>query len=209
MLYSREYITESTLLGIWKIEETREELLSLLCHHEWIQNIYSIKSESRVLEILAARVLFKELLGEEKEIYYNSSGKPFFTDESYHISVSHTRGYVGVALNKHKFLGLDLEQVSEKIFRVRNRLISSHEYIDQNNELIHLLLHWSAKEAMIKFLDVEGIDIRKHLFIDKFIPRQKGCFPAAESRTETHYQFDVYYRVEKDFVVVCLEANDF
>ncbi|MFV0537450.1 MAG: 4'-phosphopantetheinyl transferase family protein [Dysgonomonas sp.] len=209
MLYSREYITETTLLGIWKIEESREELLSMLDYHEWVQNIYSIKSESRVLEILAARVLFKELLGEEKEIYYNSSGKPFFTDESYHISVSHTRGYVGVALNKNKFLGLDLEQISEKIFRVRSRLISPHEYIDENNELIHLLLHWSAKEAMIKFLDVEGIDIRKHLFIDKFIPRERGCFPASESRTETHYQFDVYYRVEKDFVVVCLEANDF
>ncbi len=209
MLYSIEYITESTLLGIWKIEESREELLSMLHHHEWIQNIYSIKSESRVLEILAARVLFKELLGEEKEIYYNSSGKPFLADKSYHISVSHTRGYVGVALNKHKLLGLDLEQVSEKIFKVRSRLISPHEYIDENNELIHLLLHWSAKEAMIKFLDIEGIDICKHLFIDKFIPRKKGYFPAAESRTETHYQFDAYYRVEKDFVVVCLEANDF
>ncbi|MDR1090119.1 MAG: hypothetical protein LBL79_03510 [Prevotella sp.] len=209
MLYSREYITESTLLGIWKTEETRDELLSMLCHHEWIQNIYSIKSESRVLEILAARVLLKELLGEEKEICYNSSGKPFLTDGSYHISVSHTRGYVGVALNKDKFPGLDLEQISGKIFRVRSRLISSHEYIDRDNELIHLLLHWSAKEAMIKFLDVEGIDIRRHLFVDRFIPRQKGCFPASESRTETHYQFDVYYRVEKDFVVVCLEANAF
>lgn len=209
MLYSKEYITETTLLGIWKIEETREELLSMLCHHEWIQNIYSIKSESRVLEILAARVLFKYLLGEEKEIYYNSSGKPFLTDGSYHISVSHTRGYVGVVVNKERFLGLDLEQISEKIFRVRSRLISPYEYIDKDNELIHMLLHWSAKEAMIKFLDVEGIDIRKHLFIDRFIPRQKGCFPASESRTETHYQFDVYYRVEKDFVVVCLEANDF
>lgn len=209
MLYSKEYITESTLLGIWKIEETREELLSMLQHHEWIQSIYTIKSESRILEILAARVLFKELLGEEKEIYYNSSGKPFLTDKSYHISVSHTKGYVGVVLNKEKFVGLDLEQISDKIFRVRERLISPYEYIDKDNELIHLLLHWSAKEAMIKFLDIDGIDIRRHLFIDKFIPREKGHFPAAESRTETHYQFDVYYQMEKDFVVVCLEANEF
>jgi phosphopantetheinyl transferase len=209
MLYSKEYITESTLLGIWKIEEKREELLSMLQRHEWVQNIHSIKSKSRVLEILATRVLFKELLGEEKEIHYSSSGKPFLTDGSYHISVSHTKGYVGIVLNEKKFVGLDLEQISKKIYKVRERLISPYEYIDKNNELIHLLLHWSAKEAMIKFLDINGINIRRHLFVDKFTPRQKGYFPAAESRTETHYQFDVHYKVEPDFVMVCLEANDF
>jgi phosphopantetheinyl transferase len=209
MLYSKEYITESTLLGVWKIEETREELLSMLQHHGWVRNINSVKAESRVLEILAARVLFKELSGEEKEVFYNSSGKPFLTDGSFHISISHTRGYVGVALNKEKSVGLDLEQISEKIYKVRSRLISPCEYIDKDNELIHLLLHWSAKEAMIKFLDIDGIDICKHLLIDRFIPHEKGYFSAAESRTETHYQFDIFYKVEKDFVIVCLEANEF
>lgn len=209
MIYLKEYISESTLLGVWKIEETRDELLSLLSHHEWVQNIYSIRSESRVLEVLTARILLKELLGEEKEVYYSSSGKPILTDNSFHISVSHTRGYVAVAINKDRLIGLDIEQISDKIFRVESRLMSESEYIDENNRLIHLLLHWSAKEAMFKFLDVEGVDFRRHLFIDRFIPREKGIFPTAESRTETHYQFDAYYRVEPDFVMVCLEANDF
>lgn len=207
MLYSKDKISGSTLLGIWKIEETREELLSKLDHPEWVQNIYSVKAESRVLEILAARVLFKELLGEEKEVYYNSSGKPFLVDESYHISVSHTRGYVGVVVNSDHFVGLDLEQISSKILKVRSRLISVNEYIDENNEMIHLLLHWSSKEAIIKFLDMEAIDVRKHLFVEKFIPQEKGYFQASECRTQTHYQFDAYYKIEKDFVVVCLQAN--
>lgn len=148
MLYLKEYITASTFVGIWKIEESRDELLSFLSCHEWIQNIYSIKSESRVLEILCARILMKELMGEEKEVYYNQSGKPFLTDKSYHISVSHTKGYVAVAVNQVKHMGLDIEQISEKIRRVQSRLIAGSEYIDKENELIHLLLHWSAKEAM-------------------------------------------------------------
>lgn len=209
MLYYKDYITDSTYLGIWKIEESREELLSSLSHQEWVELIYSIKSPSRILEILAARILLKELTGEEKQVKYTASGKPYLVDESYHISVSHTRGYVAVAVNKAMRLGLDIEQISEKIRKVRSRLISESEYVDENNELIHLLLHWSAKEAMFKFLDMEGVDFRKHLFVEKFTPRPYGVFSAAESRTITHYQFDAFYRVEKDFVIVCLQANDF
>lgn len=207
MLYAKEYITESTLIGIWKVEESRDELLSLLSHHAWVQNIYSIKSESRVLEILSARILIKELTGEEKEVYYNKSGKPFLVDKSYHISVSHTRGYVAVAVNKEKHIGLDIEHISEKIKRVQSRVIASCEYIDRENELIHLLLHWSAKEAMFKFLDVEGVDFLHNLSVSPFTPEKQGCFHASETRTDKRYKFNAFYRVEDEFVMVCLEAD--
>lgn len=207
MLYTKEYITGATLIGIWKIEESREELLSLLSHREWIQNINTIKSESRVLEILSARILIKELTGEEKEVYYNYSGKPFLVDQSYHISVSHTKNYVAVAVNKEKHIGLDIEYISEKIKRVRSRVIAPCEYIDKENELIHLLLHWSAKEAMFKFIDVEGVDFLNNLFVSSFTPESKGSFMASEARTEEQYNFKAHYKVGKEFVMVCLEAD--
>ena len=209
MLYLIENIFDSTSVAIWKIEESRDELLSLLSHHEWVQNIYSIKSESRVLEILCARILMKELMGEEKEVYYNQSGKPFLADKSHHISVSHTKGYVAVAVNKIKHVGLDIEQISEKIRRVQSRLIAEGEYIDKDNELIHLLLHWSAKEAMFKFIDVEGVNFLNHLFVDRFTPsRNSGTFRASETRTDKAYEFNAYYKINKYFVLVCLEADD-
>ncbi|MFV0417255.1 MAG: 4'-phosphopantetheinyl transferase family protein [Dysgonomonas sp.] len=208
MLYAKEYITESTLIGIWKIEESRDKLLSLLSHHEWIQNIHTIKSESRVLEILSARILIKKLTGEEKEVYYNDSGKPFLVDQSYHISVSHTKNYVAVAINEEKHIGLDIEYISEKIKRVRSRVIASTEYIDKENELIHLLLHWSAKEAMFKFLDVEGVDFLNNLFVSSFTPEKEGSFMASETRTENQHNFKAHYKVGEEFVMVCLEADN-
>lgn len=195
------------MLGIWKVEEDREGLLSLLRRHEWIQNIYPIKAESRVLEILSARILIKELTGEEKEVYYNDTGKPFLADKSFYISVSHTRGYVSVAINKEKPIGLDIEYISEKIRRVQSRLISEHEYIDRDNELVHLLLHWSAKEAMFKFLDAEGVDFRRHLFVSKFTPQKEGTFSAKEVRSSGEIDFKAYYRVGKEFVMVCIEEE--
>lgn len=207
MLYFKDYITSSTLLGIWKVDEDRTGLLSLLSHKEWIQNIYSIRSESRVLEILSARILIKELTDEEREIQYNDNGKPFLTDKSYHISVSHTKGYVAVAINKEKPIGLDIEYISEKIRRVQSRLIAKDEYIDPANELAHLLLHWSAKEAMFKFLDKEGVDFRENLFVAKFTPQQEGTFSAYETRTEQNTHFNAYYKIENQFVMVCIEEN--
>jgi len=206
MLYFKDYITDTTLLAVWKIEESQEELLSILQHHEWVQYIYSIKSETRILEILTARILIKDLTGEEKEVYYNNSGKPLLTDKSFQISVSHTKGYVAVAINKKKTIGLDIERISEKIKRVQTRIISNDEYIDSDNELIHLLLHWSAKEAMFKFLDTEGVDFLRHLLVDKFTPKKVGKFSTSEKRTPNKYNFKASYKVENDFVIVCLEA---
>lgn len=195
------------MLGIWQVEESRDTLLADLSHHEWIQNIHTIKSESRVLEILVARLLIKELLGEEKEVYYKASGKPYLTDQSYHISVSHTKKFVAVAINKDKPIGLDIEQISEKIKRVQSRVIGEGEYIDSGNELVHLLLHWSAKEAMFKFMDSDNVDFRKDLFVSRFIPEKAGVFFASESRTDSNHQFSAYYKVQKDFVLVCLEEQ--
>jgi phosphopantetheinyl transferase len=207
MLYYKNHITESTLLGIWKVEENRTDLLDLLCRHEWIRNIHTLKAESRVLEILSARILIKELTGEEKEVCYNDTGKPFLADKSFHISVSHTKKYVAVAINKEKPVGLDIEYISEKIKRVQSRLMSADEYIDSNNELVHLLLHWSAKEAMFKFLDAESVDFLKHLFVSKFTPQEEGTFSAKEVRSPKEIDFKAHYKAGKEFVMVCVEEE--
>lgn len=207
MLYYREYISGQTLLGVWKITESKDDLLSFLDDHEHLDEILNIKSQTRILEMLAVRVLLKELLGEEKKIYYLPSGKPLLEDHSYHISISHTKGYVTVALNKSSLVGLDIEYISDKILRVKDRVISVGEYIDSENEVLHLLLHWSAKEAMFKFLDTESVDFREHLFVEKFSFAKEGVFSARELRTSFKHVFKAHYKVDEDFVLVCLTVE--
>lgn len=204
MIYLKKHINEDTFWGIWKVEETNEYLLSTLDHQEWLQEVLVAKSTSRQLEMLATRVLLKELLGEEKQICYFASGKPYLHDESYHISISHTKGYVAVALSKRYTMGLDIEQCTDKILRVKERFTTRYDYIESSNERNHLLLHWSAKEAMFKYLNTEGVDFRRNLHIEPFVPKDKGSFIASESVTETRQHFDAQYIVEKDFVMVCL-----
>lgn len=204
MIYLKKQINDHTLLGIWKVEETNEDLLSMLDRKEWLDDALSAISTSRKREMLATRVLLKELLGQEKLICYYDSGKPYLDDRSYNISISHTKGYVAIALHKQHTMGLDIEQCTDKIFRVKDRLITRYDFIDSKNEQIHLLLHWSAKEAMFKYLNAEGVDFRRNLHIEPFTPKDRGIFLTSESRTEDRQQFNAHYIVEEDFVLVCL-----
>lgn len=203
MLYLKEHIKES-LLGVWKVEETCEELLTQLAHNEWLSPIYLVKSESRKREMLATRVLLKALLEEEKQIAYLDSGKPYLVDDSYKISISHTKGYVAIILHPFHTMGLDIEQRTDKIFKVKDRVITGSDNIDPRNEQVHLLLHWSAKEAMFKYLDAEGVDFRANLHVESFVPDEKGMFFVSESKTEKMQKFEAHYLVTADFVMVCL-----
>ena len=100
MALLREYKEIAYQWGIWKTEESTEELLALLPDPErYEQQLTRFSSPHRKLEWLSVRVLLYQLLGEEKIIEYAPSGKPRLADSSYFISISHTRGYVAVILS--------------------------------------------------------------------------------------------------------------
>lgn len=200
MLYLTKQI-DTIQLAIWKIEESKEELLSMLENRDWVKNILSIKSDKILLEKLAVRVLLKELFGEEKQIYYYPTGRPYLSDESSFITISHTRGYAAVAVNKQYPIGIDIEYISEKIKRVQSRVVSEKEYIDKEKELEHLLLHWSAKETIFKVLDAEGVDYIDHIYVHPFTPQYEGRFQVSEYKTSSRKVFDLYYQIDADYVL--------
>lgn len=188
--------------GIWKMEETPELLLSQLTNKEdLIRFIDSTTSPARVFERIAVRVLLKTLLGEEKTISYQSNGKPYFEDRSVNISISHTKDYVAIILSQSPLLGIDIEYTSDRVKRIRTRFISDMEYIDPENETLHLLLHWSAKETMYKALSREKIDLKNNFHIKKFTPQNQGFFEAQETFTEDSLNFRIQYIVTDDYVV--------
>ena len=111
------------------------------CWHHW-----SIKTGIR------RNWLF--LCGEEKEIAYYSSGRPYLKDGSRYISISHTRGYVAVALHSSCEVGMDIEQYGTRVRKVASRFIRSDEEpaMMEGDEVYALLLHWSAKEALFNIV---------------------------------------------------------
>ena len=68
----------SPLHGVWKMEESFDELLGMLEHKaDYSSFLERVSAEKRRQERFASRVLLKELLGEEVRVDYHSTGAPF------------------------------------------------------------------------------------------------------------------------------------
>ncbi len=191
------------LIGIWKTDETTEQLLQMLDRHEWYREAVERYGKSRLHEWLAVRVLLKTLCGEEKEIAYHPSGRPYLRDGSFYISISHTRGYVAVALHSSREVGLDIEQYGTRVKRVASRFIRPDEEssVRSGDEIDTLLIHWSAKETLFKLMHTSEVDFIGHLHILPFAPAESGSFQAREYRTEEQRTYEVHYLTHPDFVL--------
>jgi phosphopantetheinyl transferase len=193
------------MLVVAPLAEDSESLLSRLSFKEKYLPALEKMCENRKREWLSIRVLLKEMLGEEKEILYNYLGKPYLSDNSFHISISHTKGYAALILNKENEVAIDIEAITPKIDKVRKRFVNELEdkSLSQSNERIHLLLYWSAKESLFKRLGVENVDFKTHLHISPFEPVLGvwSDFEACETLTKNQNGFKVNYFVHEDYVL--------
>ena len=199
MIFKKEQ-TKDTFWAIWRIDESKEELLSMLDDEQIQEEILALKSEKKIIERLAVRVLIKEMTGEEIKLHYYPSGRPYLKDRNQNISISHTNAYVAVVLSSKKYAGIDIQYITDKVLRVRQHFVSEEECIDPKNEVMHLLLHWSAKETIYKALGTPGVDLLKELYIHPFEPKTEGIFSATERRTESKMTFDIHYILNPHFV---------
>ena len=139
--------------AVWKLEETLEELLSLLPDsRKYRQEVEKFSSAHRRLEWCAVRVLLYTILGVEKEIRYQDSGKPYLADKSFSLSISHTKGYVAVILGDiNKEVGIDIEQYGERVRKVAHKFVRDDELPGayEGTDTWGMLLHWSAKIVWI------------------------------------------------------------
>ena len=204
MLIRKKSIDKDCVMGIWKITETRDELLNMLSStnqekaHHYLSNI---KSNRRTLEWLSSRLLLQLLTSDGKTIEHTDQGQPFLVDNSFQISISHSKDYAVVLLHKYKKVGVDIENYSERILKVEKRFISETEYIDPNQRTLHLILHWCAKETLYKLMNSTEIVFKKHLHIQPFQIQEEGIMNAYETFTENKSSYSINYEVKDDFVL--------
>lgn len=204
MLVYNLTLPQKTKLGIWKIEESTEELAAKLSNKTLADRRFqSISNNTRKQEFLCVRILVNILCGEEKKIIYDKNGKPSIADKSLHISISHTKDFVAVILHPTQTVGIDIEKRSDRILKLKSKFMSSLELenIDNAQESLHILLHWSAKETLYKILPEEGIHFSEHLHVKPFAIKGKGSFETIETRTPNKQEFKMQYQVFEDFVL--------
>lgn len=193
--------------GIWKITESPDDLCRMLPKGEYHRGQAArYASPKRRLEYLAVRMLVYALTGEERDIGYQSSGRPFFPDCNLQLSISHTYGYAAVLFSEDYETGIDIEAFSDRIVRLKERLIGPSEKADTTYEM---LLHWSAKETVFKILDEDGIDFRTDMTIEGLYCPASTLQPDGEGDFSLFYHlqngedgmFPVHYETSADFVL--------
>ncbi|MDR2520693.1 MAG: 4'-phosphopantetheinyl transferase superfamily protein [Bacteroidales bacterium OttesenSCG-928-I14] len=195
-------------IGIIYINKTSDEFLAELDNKSWYYHRLRFMSEIRKQEWLATRVLLKKMLMTEKKIIYTRSGSPYVSNKRFCIGISHTKKYATIIINKWKRVSIDIESISPRIERIQNRFINRKEKnnLSIKNPLIHLLLHWSAKEVLCKFLDKKNVEFKTKFHINHFEPKIGlwSNFTANEILGEKCRSFNIQYNVTDDYVLCLL-----
>lgn len=199
-------------VGIWKMEETTEEMWSLLQHQAWYQLEFSrLKAEQRQKEWLATRLLLKEMLGHEAIIHHHPNGAPFLSEtEQKQISISHTKDFVAIMLTDVTHIaGIDIEYRSERVRKVRSRFLNAEEerFIDPAHDTEHLFICWCAKETLYKIINRQEVDFCRHLHIQPFSYAEQGTLITFDTCSESPKHVVLQYRVEKDFIITWVKNS--
>ncbi len=170
------YPNANSKIVCWNIEETREELeFGLAMDDNFLKKLDSC-AKHRQLELLAVRNVLKVLGGKYVKLGYDEFRKPYLLESEGHISISHSKKKVAVFYHKDKQVGLDLEHISPKLMRVREKFCHEKETAFCQENLTYLCLVWSAKESLYKFYGKKELEFKEEMLIEKFQLSQKGHF---------------------------------
>lgn len=207
---TKHFLNEFSILGVWKIEEDIDTLMSLVVLDNDEKKRYKeFSSTSRKLEFLSVRALLAELIGNDAKIVYNKNNKPFIKDGSRFISISHSHKLTSILLSTNEKVGLDLEYMSTNIAAIAFKFLNRKEKVtnEKDNRRYHLYIHWCAKEALYKICDKEGISIRKNITIEPFVLKESGEIKGKVHTDKINESFDLYYSRYDNYAIVWTKKN--
>jgi 4'-phosphopantetheinyl transferase len=138
-----------------------DEHINVLTDPE-VTRLQQMGSVKRKQEFVATRVLRNYLFGKET-IFYNIQGAPYIESEGF-ISISHSKNIVSISFSKTFEVGIDIEEISDKIIRIAPKFVSR---LEQNNidlkSPTDLTKLWTGKEALYKLAKTEGLHFKDQL----------------------------------------------
>lgn len=158
-LFLNEEIFPDVRLGIWAISESSDDFWALSPYVESSRSEFNAlyKSEQRKCEVLAVRLLIKEIIGDNVQLLHQDNGKPYLSS-GMNISISHTRGFAVIIVSHSKQVSVDIEYFSNRIERIRSKFMRDDENATSQ---VKLLMHWCAKETMYKLFPEDNLTFNK------------------------------------------------
>ena len=132
-----------------EVWEEFESFANETIRHRWLASRYALQQVSQQFPLK----LIKE-----------PSGKPILLESEYHISLSHCEGYVA-AIHAEVPVGIDVERVSHRVQKIKKYFMRDEELDLLGEENEPLILAWSAKESIYKWLGEKHLGYKSQLCI--------------------------------------------
>ena len=146
MGFYKQINDDQAQVALWRITETEEELKVLTGLD--LSDKYAYPR--RRLEVMVVRALLNHL-NRFEQINYHPNGRPFFSNNDPHLSISHTAKMVAIAFSSKHNIGVDVERVNRDFAEVAYKYLSEDEFkwVDLTDQKL-LALIWCIKESIYK-----------------------------------------------------------
>lgn len=193
------------VLAVIQVSDNEHSDYNALCitDQEELQ-LRRYKREIHKRQFIASRLTLAALLKEKYALDYKGlrcvDGKPLRIG-NLTPSLSHSVDLVAVAVSQKK-IGVDIQAVLPKISRVAPRVCNQAELNIAPDEVRQTIL-WSAKEALYKYAQVDGLDFKTALHIDSLslINNKIICSGRIISNSKTE-QIQLHGQLIENYVLV-------
>ena len=203
-----KYISPSTILGIWRLDEPESYFQPQLDNYVVDpEQLNLISHDGRRKEWIAGRFLIYQLaklmMLEFNGVYSDEFGKPHLYKTSGHISISHAHPYVTAMIDTKHSCGVDIERIRPKLVKLAPKFLSEVEQAQSKNKEANLAVSWAAKEALYKLHGRKRLIFKENLEL-KSIPfdQQKGDFMGIIKEKNSVQTIKMKFQRDQDFVLV-------
>lgn len=204
---------DNDIIGIWKNEETIEDLLLQLRPTGQTLTAYNqLLLPKRQIEFCINHLLLQELLDMPTIIVKDEYGKPVLPEVPFNISISHTQEYSSVMLSDKHECGIDVESIQSRICTIAPRFTSDYErtYITKPKEATYYTIIWSIKEALYKWYAKGRLDFKQNMIVHPISIMQSGGPVYVEFLKENKRAVHIaQYRIFNNHVIAWVSAPDF
>jgi phosphopantetheinyl transferase len=197
-------------VALYELDGNEMEQCLQLGFNETISSVENIASKQKQQHRLATSLLLYEMTGMKLNIQHNEHGKPFISGSERKISVSNSRNFVAVMLSNES-TGVDIQIIQPKIIRIAHKFMSDKEMsqLDKNEFIEHLLIYWSAKEAIYKAYGREKVSFRQNISIEPFSFNRKGNIKGYVLSADENKEYKMKYEFIKGCVLVYIYNSQF
>jgi phosphopantetheinyl transferase len=208
----RQHIDDDTEFALWKIEEEANDLyIQLQLNEEEKAYVEKLSKGKRHLHWLGTRVLLRKMLRTDEYIdcKVDAHGKPYLVNLPYHISLSHSFDYAAVMISRTHKVGIDIEQIKEKVERIAHKFMQPQElaFIGGEKKIEQLYVCWCAKEAVYKCNGQKEVSFVDNIFLEPFNFEHHGILDASLRKNDLNLDYTVGYMQYEDYMIGYVKGN--